>query len=192
MKNYYNKKDVFKLIGEYSEKIIEIIIWEKSNPLPASGKSITNAYEFFIVFGDKALKSNSTYTKNIISTSVNSNMTKSHKAIMKQEVSDWFIENFTEENDVVLDPFMGAGTTGVSCKKYNRYYIGFEKYSQYVELGNNRIKCEGFKIGQKVSHEDYTSEDFIITNIDRETGIIDTKGGKNGTWTNHVDLIIIK
>lgn len=72
MKNYYNKQDVFKLIGQYSNKIIEIIIWEKTNPLPASGNSITNAYEFFIIFGDKSLKSNTTYTKNIISTSVNS------------------------------------------------------------------------------------------------------------------------
>lgn len=31
-KNYYNKQDVFKLIGEYGEKIIDIIIWNKSNP----------------------------------------------------------------------------------------------------------------------------------------------------------------
>ena len=62
-KNYYNKKDVFKFIGEYANKIVEIIIWEKSNPMPASGTSITNAWEFFIVLGDKPLKSNSTYTK---------------------------------------------------------------------------------------------------------------------------------
>src|SRR3989304_8024616 len=68
MKNYYNKQDVFKLIGKYSDKIQEIIIWEKTNPLPANGNNITNAYEFFIVFGDSPLKSNSTYTKNIIST----------------------------------------------------------------------------------------------------------------------------
>ena len=36
-KNYYNKADIFKLIGEYSNKIIDIIIWTKSNPMPASG-----------------------------------------------------------------------------------------------------------------------------------------------------------
>lgn len=139
MKNYYNKKDVFKLIGKYSDHIQEIIIWEKTNPLPANGKNITNAYEFFIVFGDSPLKSNTTYTKNIISTAVNSDMTSTHKAIMKQEVSDWFIKKFTNEGDVILDCFMGAGTTAISCKLYGRNYIGFELQKEYVELSEKRI-----------------------------------------------------
>jgi site-specific DNA-methyltransferase (adenine-specific) len=140
MKNYYNKQDVFKLIGNYSDKIIDIFIWETTNPLPASGKNITNAYEFFIIFGNGSLKSNTTYTKNIISTAVNSKMTKEHKAIMKQEVADWFVEKFTKEGDVILDPFIGAGTTAISCINLNRNYIGFELESQYVELSNSRIK----------------------------------------------------
>lgn len=140
MKNYYNKKDVFKLIGNYSDKIQELIIWEKTNPLPASGKSITNAYEFFIVFGDKPLKSNTTYTKNIITTSVNSKTTKEHKAIMKQEVCDWVINKFTTEGDLILDPFMGAGTTAISCINNNRGYIGFEISEEYVALSEKRIE----------------------------------------------------
>lgn len=48
-KNYYNKTDVLKYLGNYAEEIVEIIVWEKTNPLPASGKSITNAYELFVV-----------------------------------------------------------------------------------------------------------------------------------------------
>lgn len=148
MKNYYNKKDVFKLIGEYSDKIIDIIIWEKTNPLPASGKSITNAYEFFIILGNEALKSNTTYTKNIISTSVNSKMTKDHKAMMKQEVADWFINKFTKEGDLILDCFMGAGTTAISCINSNRKYIGFELEKEYVDLSLERIK-EAIELNNK-------------------------------------------
>lgn len=139
MKNYYNKQDVFKLIGKYSEQIVEIIIWEKTNPLPASGKAITNAYEFFIIFGSEALKSHTTYTKNIISTAVNSQMTKDHKAIMKQDVADWFIDKFTNENDLILDCFMGAGTTALSCRKLGRKYIGFELAKEYCELAERRL-----------------------------------------------------
>ena len=139
MKNYYNKKDVFKIIGYYSEKIIDIHIHIKTNPLPASGKSITNSYEYFIIFGDKPLKSNTTYTKNIISTAVNSKMTKEHKAMMKQEVCDWFIDKFTIENETILDPFMGAGTTAISCINLKRNYIGFEITPEYVELSKKRI-----------------------------------------------------
>lgn len=139
MKNYYNKQDVFKLIGKYSENIVEIIVWEKTNPLPANGNNITNAYEFFLIFGSDALKSNTTYTKNIISTAVNSDMTTDHKAIMKQDVAEWFIKNFTKENDLILDCFMGAGTTAITCKFNKRNFIGFELNEKYVELSNKRI-----------------------------------------------------
>ena len=137
-KTYYNKQDVFKYIGHYSKDICEIIVWEKTNPMPASGTSITNSYEMFIVFGKK-LKSNTTYTKNIISTSVNSNMPKEHKAVMKQEVADWFIDKFTKEGDTVLDPFMGTATTGVSCVSKNRNFIGFEIDKRYFELSRERL-----------------------------------------------------
>lgn len=139
-KTYYNKEDVFNFIGKYSKKIKEIVIWEKTNPMPASGKNITNSYEFFIVLGDEPLKGNYTYTKNIISTSVNSNMPKEHKAVMKQEVSDWFIDNFTNENDIVLDCFMGLGTTGKSCLKNNRNFIGIEINENYFNIAKEDIE----------------------------------------------------
>lgn len=143
-KNYYNKKDIFKYIGKYSDKIVEIIVWEKTNPMPASGFNITNAYEFFFVLSDSALKSNTTYTKNIISSSVNSNTTlKEHKAVMKQEISDYFIEKFTNVSDIVLDCFMGTGTTGVSCVKLNRSFVGIEINEEYYNTAKERIReCE--------------------------------------------------
>ena len=93
MKNYYNKFDVFKLIGEFSDKIFDIFIWEKSNPLPASGKSITNAYEFIIVFGG-SLKSNTTYTKNHITTSV-AMMRKKNKVVFFLQFVEFFLVKFT-------------------------------------------------------------------------------------------------
>ena len=45
-------------------------------------------------------------------------MHKTHKAIMHQDVADFFITNFTKENDTVLDPFMGSGTR---CSEIYRY-----------------------------------------------------------------------
>lgn len=137
--NYYNRADVYKYIGHFADKIQNIIVWEKTNPLPASGRNITNAVEYFIVIGDTPLKSNTTYTKNHISTSVNSKMLKIHKAVMKQEVADWFIEKFTQKNDVVLDPFMGVGTTGMACRNLNRKFIGIELDEQYFKIAENRI-----------------------------------------------------
>ena len=139
--NYYNKQDVYRYIGNYYNKIQQIVIWEKSNPLPASGNNITNAYEYFIILGNIPLKSNTTYTKNHITTSVNSETTtKIHKAVMKQEVSDWFIDKFTKDTDVILDPFMGLGTTGISCNKYQRDFIGIEINKEYFDIASNKLK----------------------------------------------------
>lgn len=138
--NYYNRADVYRIIGKYADNIVNIIIWEKSNPLPANGHNITNAYEFFLVISNKPLKSNTTYTKNHITTSVNTDTTtKIHKAVMKQDVSDWFIDKFTKEGMLVFDPFMGLGTTGISCVKTGRDFIGIEKDTQYFEIGRKRI-----------------------------------------------------
>lgn len=141
--NYYNRKDIYKYIGNYADKIQNIIVWEKSNPTPAAGNSITNAYEYIIVLGDSPLKSNTTYTKNHLTTNVCKNeYTKVHKAVMNEEVSDWLIEKFTQEGEIILDPFMGTGTTGVSCKKFNRKFIGMEMVTDYFKIAYDRIYNE--------------------------------------------------
>lgn len=136
-KNYYNKIDVFKLLGKYCNEICDIIIWEKSNPMPARGLNVTNAYEFIIVFGDK-LTSNFTYTKNHVTTNV-SKMTKTHKAVMHKDIAFFLINNFSKENDLIYDPFMGTATTAVVAKELKRNYIGSEISKEYCEIAKERI-----------------------------------------------------
>lgn len=46
------------------------------------------------------------------------------------------------ENGIVLDPFMGSGTTGIVARKFNRKYIGFELNPEYIEIANKRLKKE--------------------------------------------------
>lgn len=128
-KNYYNKADVFKVIGDFNEQITEIFIWAKSNPMPASGNNITNGYEYIIAFG-QPLKSNYTYTKNYLVTSV-AKMPNDHKAVMHKSVADYFIGNFCKGGDLVYDPFMGTGTTAKICMKHNVNCIGSESCNEY-------------------------------------------------------------
>ena len=143
-KNYYNKADIFKLIGEYSNKIIDIIVWTKSNPMPASGLNLTNAYEFILIMSntEKSIKCTKTYTKNHIETSVYSEnpYKKIHRAVMKPQVVEYFIDNFTKENDTILDCFMGLGTTGIESKKKNRNFIGVELVKEYFDIAKKRIE----------------------------------------------------
>lgn len=61
---------------------------------------------------------------------------------MRTDVAEWFIRNFTNENDLVLDPFMGMGTTGLVCGKNKRNYIGFELIQEYRDRATERINDE--------------------------------------------------
>lgn len=63
-----------------------------------------------------------------------------HVAVYPVELINYFIKGSTSKGDLVLDPFMGTGTTGVSAKKLGRNFIGFEKQIEYIEIANRRIE----------------------------------------------------
>tara|TARA_B100000676_G_scaffold310429_1_gene376951 strand:- start:1251 stop:1931 length:681 start_codon:yes stop_codon:yes gene_type:complete len=140
-KNTYNMKDVHKIIGMFSEKIIEIIIWEKSNPMP--NPHLINAYEYIIVLSEnnKSLKANSTYTLNHFKTPVySSNPYKEiHRAVMHPDACSYMVDNFSKENDIIFDPFMGVGTTGVVSTRKNRSFIGIELDKTYYKICEEEI-----------------------------------------------------
>ena len=54
---------------------------------------------------------------------------------------EWLVRTYTNEGDVVLDPFMGSGTTGVACAKLNRRFIGIERESNFFEMAADRIRA---------------------------------------------------
>lgn len=75
---------------------------------------------------------------NIWECAVSQNKTK-HPAVFPEQLVIDHILSWSNENDVVLDPFMGSGTTALACIKTNRKYIGIELNKDYVELSKKRI-----------------------------------------------------
>ncbi len=141
--NYYNKKDVHKLIGHYSNKIQQNFIWHKpANYIPSSQKYyVSNVYEYVLgITNQKYIKSNEVFIKNHLDINGYVKNRGKFNAVMNPEVADWFIKNFTQENEIVLDPFMGSGTSGLSCIKYNRNFIGIELVPEYYEGAKERIE----------------------------------------------------
>lgn len=65
---------------------------------------------------------------------------KNHSAAYPIELPFWFIKLFTRKGDIVLDPFLGSGTTAVAAKLLDRKYIGIEILKEYVELSRRNIK----------------------------------------------------
>lgn len=66
-------------------------------------------------------------------------------------ISEFFIRMLTEEGDIVVDPFIGSGTTAVAAKELNRYYIGYEINCEYVKYANIRLERTKYKNTQSLS-----------------------------------------
>lgn len=53
---------------------------------------------------------------------------------------EYLIKLVSREGAIVLDPFLGSGTTAIACLKLNRKFIGIEKEEEYVKISRARIK----------------------------------------------------
>lgn len=63
-----------------------------------------------------------------------------HLSVKPVNLISHLVKLFTKENAVVLDPFMGSGTTAVACVQSKRNYIGFDINKEYIEITERRIK----------------------------------------------------
>lgn len=71
-----------------------------------------------------------------------SNERSKHPAQFPLDMIDRLVKGFTNENDLILDPFIGSGTVAVSALRHNRYYIGFEINEAYCRIAAERIDEE--------------------------------------------------
>lgn len=78
------------------------------------------------------------YSTNVLHLATECN-NKNHSAAFPKELSSWFIKLFTKEGDLVLDPFVGSGTTSVATKELGRNYIGIEVNDDYYQLALSSI-----------------------------------------------------
>jgi site-specific DNA-methyltransferase (adenine-specific)/site-specific DNA-methyltransferase (cytosine-N4-specific) len=65
---------------------------------------------------------------------------KNHSAAFPEELPKWFIQLFTKEEDLVLDPFMGSGTTNFVAQRMNRNSIGIEISPEYYNMVKRQIE----------------------------------------------------
>lgn len=63
-----------------------------------------------------------------------------HPTSKPEQLMKWLCLHYSDENDIILDPFMGSGTTGVACAKLHRRFIGIEIDKQYYDVACKRIK----------------------------------------------------
>lgn len=106
------------------------------------GRNVSNWLDKKTVFPHNVLvfeEEHRLYLSNLVETAVNISQ-QSHSAIFPIELPSWFIRLFSKDKDIILDPFMGSGTTAVAALLHNRKYLGVEMLPEYVKEANKNLK----------------------------------------------------
>ena len=144
-----NKVALFKLIGHFSEILKEVIVWDKVNGQPAIQEGVLNSqYEVILVFDSSNAISRkfdtATFKRGTLSNVWNIKRGKKysskHGATFPVELAERVILNFADKNALILDPFIGLGTTAIAAINTKRNFIGFELDKDYFEIAQNRIE----------------------------------------------------
>ena len=155
----------------FTELLIEIgfimrgeIIWQKSKGananfawgswLSAANPVIRDIHEYCLVFskdslrkssqGESSIKKEEFMESTLSIWNINPARAKKigHPAPFPIELPQKFINLYTYKKDLVLDPFLGSGTTAVAAKLLERNFIGYEIEEKYIAIANNRLKTE--------------------------------------------------
>lgn len=166
----HNIGEVIIALKELNYKFINLITWRKPNPMPSitkrtlthstefiawfakergwtfnyknmkkynGGKQLRDVWEFPVCQGPERVKGK--------------NGRAAHPTQKPLELFKRLVEMASNEEDVVLDPFMGSGTTAVACEELKRSWIGVDSNKEYINLANERLSNMKTKKNKSIS-----------------------------------------
>lgn len=140
-----NKEQIHQYLNFFEDKdcLFEIIIWNKTNPIPLVNNRYLPDKEYCLFFRQKGIGINGSYeTKKTVyyeKANVFDKELYKHPTIKPLNIIKNLIINSSNEGDIVLDCFLGSGTTAVACKELNRKYIGIEIDKEYYKIAEDRL-----------------------------------------------------
>lgn len=141
MTNHVNLQEMLNVATESGFKFVKCLIWDKGNKI--MGQYYMSSFEYIIFLRKgKAKRINNCGTADILRVpniklkgEDGKNLHDTEKPI---ELMKIMIDNSSNEGDIVFDPFMGIGSTGVACLELNRRFIGVELDEQYFPIAKYR------------------------------------------------------
>lgn len=123
-------------------------VWHKLNPMPRNmNLHFVNSIEGWVYFVSKGKTGTFNNNNKVLHDFIESGLTSGnekkygkHPTQKPEKIISHFVELLSNKNDIVLDPFMGSGTTGVAAVKNNRRFIGIELNAEYCKISQNRIQ----------------------------------------------------
>ena len=142
MTNHINLMHMLNTFTDVGFHFIKCLIWDKGNKI--MGTAYMSQFEYILFFRKgKFKKINNCGTSDILSVPNKKHKDKDgknlHDTEKPVELMKILIENSTEECDIVLDPFMGIGSTGVACEELTRKFVGIELDKEYFDIAKRRL-----------------------------------------------------
>lgn len=135
-----------RIVEKVGFQFRKVIHWHKTNPFPAiyTRKMYSNSMELIVHFSKGTPKTWNHKNVNEMHNFIESPICmgkerKAHKTQKPLKVCTPYIEISSNEGDVVLDPFMGSGSTAVASHLLGRKFIGFERSKQYCDIIQERF-----------------------------------------------------
>ena len=123
--------------------LFEILTWNKTNPTPTTNNSWLPDIEYCLYFREPGVPLNNGYelkSKWYTSSANKKDKDKfSHATIKPLQLVTRHLQHATNEGDIVLDTFIGSGTTAVACKNLGRNFIGFEIAPKWYKIAVDRL-----------------------------------------------------
>lgn len=143
MTNHINLIEMLNTFSNNGFHFIKSLIWDKGNKI--MGQYYMSQFEYILFFRKgKGKKINKCGTSDILSIKNIKNKDKNGQNLHDTEkpvnLMKILVENSSNENNIVLDPFMGIGSTGIASKQLNRNFIGFEIDEKYFNIAKERIE----------------------------------------------------
>ena len=130
-------------VGQHKCKF-DILCWHKTNALPTYSNKYLSDTEYLLYFRKgkgKCFPESYEDAKTFYIAPINHKDKKlyGHPTIKPLDFTESIIRNSSRENQLILDPFMGSGTTGVAALQNNRNFIGIELDENYFKIAQQRI-----------------------------------------------------
>ena len=143
---FCSQKQIIHLLDYFVTKRkcnYNLLTWHKTNPIPACGNKYLTDTEYILFFREKGVKIfgefNTKFTYYVTPLNQKDKKQWRHPTIKPLSIIENFIVNSSVQDDLVLDCFMGSGTTGVAALKNNRNFIGIELDKSYYDIAVKRI-----------------------------------------------------
>ena len=144
-----SKEAWFKIIGDFHKEIKDVIIWDKGFGEPAMNEGIINRGHEQILVIEKNACAGRKIRQAVFSRGTLSDIWRivaskeiidGHSATFPIRLPLLAVKSFTASGSSVIDPFMGAGTTGVACVNLDRSFTGIERERKYFDIACRRIE----------------------------------------------------